>query len=136
MEKLTLKKMKIERREPDSEPKWGILKYLSAKFFTKNQRPVRAKRRTNAESNDTCQWHLRSKIGVWHRSSLIIVMQRFWAGLAACSALVGCSFSRPLNHCRPQSSVWYVLRSCKIAVFFYVSNLVCKFLGHLEGKEC
>jgi len=32
-----IKKMKIERRGPDSEPKWGILKYLSAEFFTKNQ---------------------------------------------------------------------------------------------------
>jgi len=36
MEKLTLKKMKIEWRGPDSKPKWGILKYLSAEFFTEN----------------------------------------------------------------------------------------------------
>jgi len=29
--------MKIERRGPDSEPKWGILKYLSAEIFIENQ---------------------------------------------------------------------------------------------------
>jgi len=54
-----------ERRGPDSEPKWGILKYLSAEIFTENQRSIRVRRRINVTSNDTCQWRLRSKIGVW-----------------------------------------------------------------------
>ena len=56
---------KKERRGPDSEPKWGILKYLSAEIFTENPRSIRDRRRMNVGPNDTCQWHVRSKIGVW-----------------------------------------------------------------------
>jgi len=54
-----------ERRGPDSEPKWGILKYLSVEIFTEMSEIDQVKLRMNVESNDTCQWHLRSKIGVW-----------------------------------------------------------------------
>ena len=54
--------MEIERRGPDSEPKWGILKYLSAEFFHRKSEINQVKLRMNVESNGTCQWHLRSKI--------------------------------------------------------------------------
>jgi len=30
-----------ERRGPDSEPTWGILKYLPAEISTENQRSIR-----------------------------------------------------------------------------------------------
>ena len=48
--------------------------------------------------------------GDWVGCSFILVLQLFWAGVAACSAFVRCSFNRPLNHCWSLSSVWYVLR--------------------------
>jgi len=59
-------KTKIKREEgPTRNPIWGILKYLSAEFSTENQRLIEPRRRMNIGSNDTCQWPLRSKIGVW-----------------------------------------------------------------------
>ena len=70
--------MKIERRGPDSEPKWGILKYLSAEFSTENRRLVRVERRMNVASNDTCQWHLRSKIGVWQMPLFKFLRPEIW----------------------------------------------------------
>ena len=51
---------------PDSEQKWGILKYLSAEFFAEMLESDQGHvTRVNVGSNDTCQWYLRSKIGVW-----------------------------------------------------------------------
>jgi len=70
--------MKIERRGPDSEPKMRYFKIPLCRIFTRNQRPVRAKRRTNAESNDPCQWHLRSKIGVWQMSLFKFLRLEIW----------------------------------------------------------
>jgi len=61
--------MEIERRGPDSEPKRGILKHLSAEFFHWKSEINQVKLRMNVELNGTCQWHLRSKIGVWHMHS-------------------------------------------------------------------
>jgi len=57
-----------KRRGSDSEPKWGILKYLSVEIFTEMSEIDKVKLRMNVESNDTCQWHHRSKIGVWQDS--------------------------------------------------------------------
>jgi len=60
-------KTKIKREEgPTRNPIWGILKYLSAEFFTETSEIDQVKLRMNVGSNDTCQWYLRSKIGVWH----------------------------------------------------------------------
>ena len=33
------------------------------------------------------------------------------------------------------SSVWYINRFCKGTMCFYVFNLVCYFMGYLEGNE-
>jgi len=59
-------KTKIEREEgPTQNQIWGILKYLSAEIFIEMQRSIGVGRHVNVGSNDTCQWRLRSKIGVW-----------------------------------------------------------------------
>jgi len=67
-----------ERRGPDSEPKWGILKYLYAEIFIENQRPIRVRRRMDVGSNDTCQWCLRSKIGVWQMPLFKFLRPEIW----------------------------------------------------------
>ena len=56
-------KTKIERRGPDSEPKWGILKYLSVEFFTENQRSIRVRRRANVGQTTRVSDILGQKLG-------------------------------------------------------------------------
>jgi len=59
-------KTKIQREEgPTRNQTWGILKYLSAGISSKMLEVDQVKMRTNVRSNDTRQWHVRSKIGVW-----------------------------------------------------------------------
>ena len=75
-------KIKIkERRGPDSEPKWGILKYLFVEIFTETSEIDQVQRRMNVESNDTCRRHLRSKIGVWHKAWNILIKNQQWVVL-------------------------------------------------------
>jgi len=62
-------RIKIKREEgPTRNQTWGILKYLSAEISLKTSEIGQVKLRMNVGSNDTCQWHLRSKIGVWHHA--------------------------------------------------------------------
>ena len=77
--------MKIKREEgPTRNQTWGILKYLSAEFFTENQRLIGVRRRMNVGSNDTCRRHLRSKIGVWHLAlALVLVVELLYLMITA-----------------------------------------------------
>jgi len=65
--KIKLKKWKLREEGPTRNQKWGILKYLSAEIFTETSEIDQVKLRMNVGSNDTCQWYLRSKIGVWQQ---------------------------------------------------------------------
>jgi len=47
---------------PNRNKKWGILKYLSAEISFEKSKIIPGKM--------TCQWRLRSKIGVWHNPTL------------------------------------------------------------------
>ena len=50
--------------------KWGILKYLSTEFRLKSQRLFRP--------HCTCQWYLRSKIGVWQMPLFKFLRPEIW----------------------------------------------------------
>jgi len=63
---MEIKIKKIKREEgPTRNQIWGILKYLSAGISSKTLEIDQVKLRTNVGPNDTCQRHVRSKIGVW-----------------------------------------------------------------------
>ena len=70
--------MEIERKGPDSEPKRGIIKYLSAELFHWKSEINQVKVRMNGELNGTCQWHLRSKIGVWQMPLFKFIRLEIW----------------------------------------------------------
>jgi hypothetical protein len=67
--KKTNNKNKV-RKGPESEQKWGILKYLSAKIFTEKTE--------YSGSEDMCQWDLRSKIGVWQMPLFKFLRPETW----------------------------------------------------------
>jgi len=70
-----IKKMKIERRGPDSEPKMRYFKIPLCRLFLLK---IRAERCMNVELNGTCQWHLRSKIGVWQMPLFKFLCPEIW----------------------------------------------------------
>jgi len=72
-------KIKFKNENREKRARLGITNvvfyntYLS-KFLLKCQGSIRVRRRMNVGSNDTCPWHLRSKIGVWHTLGVLC----FW----------------------------------------------------------
>jgi len=70
--KINFKKMKTERRGPDSESKMRYFKIPLCRNFHWNAEIDQVKWRINVGSNDTCQWQFGSKIGVWQWYTLFI----------------------------------------------------------------
>jgi len=58
----------------------------------------------------------------------------FWSDLSYGSQFVGCSYRVSFNHSGAFSTIWYVFRTCKIAVLFHVFGMVWELLG-LSGRK-